>query len=72
MKYMSREETDLSDGVQAGAIRDEETGKLNWDQMGKLLGPGGIKNARTAKFYNEGYEDSDMDAMDDLSDMGFS
>ena len=72
MKYMSREETDLSDGIQAGAMRDEETGKVNWDQMGKLLGPGGVKNARNAKFYNEGFEDSDMDAMDDLDDMSFS
>ena len=56
MKYMSKEETDLSDGVQGGAMRDEETGKFNWGNLGGLVAPGGIKNARSAKFYNKGFE----------------
>ena len=98
MKYMAAEETDLSDGVQAGAFRDEETGKRNWDNIGgtakkgaagaaiggAVAGPVGavigagvgmakdIKQARFAKWYNEGYEESDVGAMADLSDMGFS
>ena len=98
MKYLAAEETDLSDGVQAGAFRDEETGKMNWDNVGSTAkkgavggaagmlvgGPVGavvgagigmakdIKQARFAKWYNEGYEESDVGAMDDLSDMGFS
>ena len=72
MKYLAKEEADLSDGVQGGAMRDEETGDFNWDQLGGLVAPGGIKNAKNAKAYNKGFEDNDMDAMDDLSDMGFS
>ena len=98
MKYLAAEETDLSDGVQAGAFRDEETGRMNWDNIGgtatkgaagaaiggAVAGPVGavigagvgmakdIKQARRAKWYNEGYEESDVGAMADLSDMGFS
>ena len=98
MKYLAAEETDLSDGVQAGAFRDEESGKMNWGNVGGTAkkgavggaagmligGPVGavvgagvgmakdIKQARHAKWYNEGYEESDVGAMADLSDMGFS
>ena len=35
-KYLSRREDDLSDGIQHGALRDEETGDINFGTVGKL------------------------------------
>ena len=42
MKYINKNETDLSDGIQAGAFRDPETDKLNVDNMGKAAGATGL------------------------------
>ena len=35
-KYLSRKEDDLSDGIQHGALRDEETGDVNFGAVGGL------------------------------------
>ena len=98
MKYMQMVEDDLSDGYQAGAMRDEATGKMNWDQVGSTAGKGAaggaaglllggpvgavvgagmavakdLKRAKHAKLYNEGYEEAQIGAMDDLTDADFT
>ena len=98
MKYLAAEETDLSDGVQAGAFRDEATGSMNWNQVGQTAGKGAagaaagfalggpvgavigagvgvardLKHNKFAKLYNEGYEEAQIGAMDDLTDADFT
>ena len=42
MKYINKNETDLSDGIQAGAFRDPETDKINVGNMGKAAGAAGL------------------------------
>ncbi len=103
MKYLAREEQSLSDGVQEGVYRDEETGKLNLNEIGSTAAKGlvggitgksllasaiggpaaliagatigmakDLRQAKMGRIYNEGFEEADVAAMDDLSDMQYS
>ena len=98
MKYLSRNEQDLSDGIQSYSMHVSE-GNFEWDKMpggkaGAALGAGAVMGAmpalaglgpaglllaanevgkiRNARAYNQGFEESHIDAMGDLSDIGFS
>ena len=82
MRYLAAEEADLSDGVQHGSLRREGYEDNVYNQQ---TGMQGLKNKfdfsaltnyshkerKFAKHYNKGFQEANIDAMDDLDDMSF-